>query len=164
MSAYYGGVPYDPDVRKLQERFGVPEVGEIIRYEALAKVVDAEPGTGRFRGVVDAWLRRLLREHNVEAKTLRGVGFEFMTPNERVDEGARRSRLNARQLGRITRKVGMVPSSELDPLHLQIQDHILLANQRVLLEANARDRKRAQLTGVEAYKQNPKRTIPQSKR
>ena len=157
MSHYLGGIPYEPDIRKLMESFGVPEIGSVIKYEQMAVAIATDPQSHRFRGVLTAWLRRLLREHNVEGRALRGIGIEFMVPNERVDEGARRSRLNARQLGRITRKVGMVPAADLDALHLQIRDHIVITNQRLLVEAGERDKRRAQIAVSEAYKQLPRK-------
>lgn len=157
MTAYLGGVPYDPDVRKLEEAFGVPPIGTLIEYAQISAVLQCSRESHRFRGVLDAWRTRLLREHNVEAKTLRGVGIEMMEGNERVDMGARRSRLNARQLGRITRKVGMVPGTQLDALHLTVRDHLVLLNQRILVEAGQRDKKRAEITGAGAYETLPPR-------
>lgn len=72
-----GGVPVKPDVDRLIEAFGIPEIGKTISYSEVADVILVPHGSYRFNTVVHAWRKQLLREHNCELLVERGAWVYF---------------------------------------------------------------------------------------
>lgn len=60
------GLPTNPAVTKLIEKFGEIEYGQEIPYSEIEKTIGTEYGSNRWRVVTDAWRKRLLREKNWE--------------------------------------------------------------------------------------------------
>lgn len=59
---FSGGVPTDIDVQRLSERWAIPDEGTLIPYTEVAALIGVAHGSNRYRSVVSAWRRRLLRE------------------------------------------------------------------------------------------------------
>jgi len=59
---FRGGVPTDIDVERLAARWGIPDEGVVIPYAEVAEAIGQPHGSNRYRSVVSAWRRRLLRE------------------------------------------------------------------------------------------------------
>lgn len=109
---YFGGVPTEPDVQKLVDKFGVPAPG-VIAHADLEKVLGLTVKESRYRTVVGAWRGRLLREHNVASVAAIGEGIRILTEPERVEYGRRTFGLTARKVVRNHRWAMMIDASKL---------------------------------------------------
>lgn len=88
------GLPYQVDIDRLMERFGVPEEGVTIRYEDVEAVVGlsrcgSPAECSRFRDRTRAWLEHLLRKYNVSLRTVRDVGWVVEDPESRISSSTR---------------------------------------------------------------------------
>lgn len=75
------GVSTEPDVQKLDEHFGKLEPGRIITKQEVADIIRDQVDSNRFKTVVDAWRRKLLRGL-VTLGPERGVGWKVLNDNE----------------------------------------------------------------------------------
>ena len=71
----FGGIPTDIDVRRLQEKFGVPQPGESISYALISEVLGNSRTESRFWVVTGAWRRQLFRENNLVTEAIRNEGL-----------------------------------------------------------------------------------------
>lgn len=64
---YFGGVPTEPDVKKLLERFDVEDMipGHEIKYSEVSEVIGQPKEASRWRTVTTAWRRRLEKDRNI---------------------------------------------------------------------------------------------------
>jgi hypothetical protein len=99
-TVFLGGIPTEPDVKRLEEALGVPEEGAVVSWEALEGVLHDHRRAHRFLTVVNAWRRKLHREHNVVMVAVRGEGLMSAPPDVRLDSGARRIRSGFRSIFR----------------------------------------------------------------
>lgn len=65
------GIPTDVEVRTLIDVYGVPEYGDTLCLATMAKTLDLNPKSTRFRTVIAAY-RRTLKLYNVVMKLDRG--------------------------------------------------------------------------------------------
>lgn len=63
---YFGGIPTEPDVNKLMDKFPVNMLnpGFEITYEEVAKVIDEKIGSSRWRSVTNAWRNKMESKYN----------------------------------------------------------------------------------------------------
>jgi len=124
---YFGGIPTDPEVRKLAERFGVPEPG-LLSHASIETTIGQKRDSSRYHTIVHAWRSKLLREHNVGTAAEPGEGIRILTEPERVEESRRQLGLSARQVVRTHRWALMIDVSKLDDVALRKHDHVLRAS------------------------------------
>lgn len=134
VKVYFGGIPTEPDVRKLMDHFGVPQPG-LIAHEVLEQLVGHEHTSSRYVTVVGAWRKKLLREFNVASKAEPGDGIKILTEPERVEESRRRLGQSARQAARDHRWALMIDASKLDDVARKKLDHTLRATAAVATAA-----------------------------
>lgn len=133
------GIPVRPDVRKLEEKYGVPKEGQLITYADVAAEIKAEPGSDRFKTVTASWRKRLRTEHNVELDPVgNATGFVALAPSERIEKSVR----NYGQANRKQRRAGVLAAltdrDRLTPDQQRVQDHIRhLEADRILAAATA---------------------------
>lgn len=139
MSARFGGLPTDVDVRMLFEAFTVPEVGTVIPYASIADILKTPARSNRFRTVVEAWRRRLAREHNVYLRASDGA-YTAMTAPERVDFGGSKLRSSLRAMRRAHTVVGGTDRSQLTDVQRAAADHVLLTSATVIQAARLQAR------------------------
>ena len=124
---YFGGIPTEPDVRKLFERFGTPQPG-LLAHETIESVIREKHTAGRYRTIVGSWRRKLLREYNVATKAEPGEGIRVLTEPERVDEGRALLGKSARQIVRAHRWSVMIDATKLDDISRRKLDHTVRAS------------------------------------
>lgn len=83
--AYFGGLPTQPDVNRLNEAFAL-KVGDEIRHEQIEAVLGVSRNSNRYRTVTNAW-RNNRRMYGLELGSVTGVGFRVLDPAERIDRG-----------------------------------------------------------------------------
>jgi len=127
---YFGGVPTDPDIKKLREAFPAErlEMGQVIPYEEVEEVIGTAKKSARFRTVTTRWRRLVERETgNTVIGTERGVGFKVLDNRQKLDlsndileQALRRSRRSYQVTGRIN----------LEQLTQDERDRLLMVQKR----------------------------------
>lgn len=111
---FLGGVPTGPDVRRLIERFGTPEVGTTIPYAEITAIVGSAPEKSRFKSVTGAWRRKLLNEYGIEMAPRDGEAFVVLSERERVTSGVKKVGSLTRQLGRVAKRAVLISTDRVD--------------------------------------------------
>jgi len=82
-----GGIPTDPDIRKLREKWPTASLtqGLVITDDEVAKVIaPVKPKTSRWRTVTDRWRRIVMRESGVIIGRIEGT-YRVLTDAEKVE-------------------------------------------------------------------------------
>ena len=77
------GVPTEPDVVALTQRFGVPVEGQPIAYQEVADAIRVPVRSCRFRTVTQAWRKSLRAAHGI-ILAARNSEFVVRDPSSRV--------------------------------------------------------------------------------
>lgn len=83
------GIPTDADVKRIIDEIGIPEPGTLVTYGRLEEAIDIERTENRFKSVVGAWRKKMLREQNLVTECVRGEGVLFCGAERRVDVSER---------------------------------------------------------------------------
>lgn len=110
---FFGGIPTEPDVRRLMDRFGDPGPGMLIEYETLEKEIGKPRTSSRFRTVVSAWRARLLKEHNRVGMAVPSRGIRILREEERAGHAASGHRRGVRQVVRSARDAALIRLDQL---------------------------------------------------
>lgn len=78
------GVPTDLDVRRLEERFGIPEEDVIITWDEIEQELAVPKNSFRFKSVLTAWRKKLEREHNIIMIAVPKQGIKAANPDDRL--------------------------------------------------------------------------------
>lgn len=100
----FDGNPTGPDVQKLIERFGAPEVGTKITHEEVAELIGCEYREPRYRSVTVAWRRRLLERDNIDLRADPGQGFTVMDSEQRIVAGVQGTKMGVRKVLRSAKR------------------------------------------------------------
>ena len=119
------GIPYGPDVRKLEEAFPSPDEDQIIRHGEFEGLLKIESQTSRYYGVINTWRRRLRNERNIDSEWLHGIGLKILNPADRLKESERNVKQGIRHTGRAFRRLAIVPRERLDAIGQARYDHAL---------------------------------------
>jgi len=126
---FRGGVPLEPDVRKLIDRFGTPNENALIPYDEIARLISAAYDTNRFRSVVRAWRKQLERPPHVRRLVAQSDlgAYRVLDGDGHVKHAGRRIR---QAIGGIKRQVESLIN--IDPSRLSAdgklsRDHELLS-------------------------------------
>ena len=122
---FFAGIPTEPDVKRLEETFGVPEEGKLISWDSIAEAIRENRNGHRFRTVVGAWRRKLHRGHNVVMDAVAGEGIVAVDPAQRVGLGARRMDHGFRAIRRAGTVLEGTDRSRLDGEQKSALDHNL---------------------------------------
>lgn len=122
---FFGGIPYAPDVNRLMKRFGNPEPG-LISYEEIEAALDMKRGDSRFEGVIAAWGRRLLKEHNIviERRSVAGRGVKVLTEGERIAFEHGNFNRGGRQIRKAAVGASMIERDKLTEHEQKRLDHL----------------------------------------
>lgn len=94
---YFGGVPVEPDVKKLLKVYPTLNVGDVIRHSEIEEHLGVKYRSSRYRTVTDAWRKRMFCDQNILLGAVSGVGFKVLSPDERLDRVSGRFRAASRQ-------------------------------------------------------------------
>lgn len=83
---FFGGLPTEPDVKKLREMFPESEMkpGKTITYEDVSVIINAPYGSSRFMGVTTQWRKIVEKETNIIIGTKPGEAFVVLSESEKV--------------------------------------------------------------------------------
>lgn len=134
-SVFHGGVPTEPDVKKLLEAFAEKATGSEITHEEVEQVLGISRNANRYRIVVEAWRSHQFKQNNIEIGALRGVGFKYLLPGERVDASFARFQFGLRQQKRSIEHAIRTPKQDLLPHQVAKVEHIINAGAAVVFQA-----------------------------
>ncbi len=123
---FFGGIPTAPDVDALIEEFGVPEIGVLISYSNISKVIGVPKDKNRFKSVTDAWKKRLDIKHNVIIEAIRNNGFKALSPSGRVGLGSRQIKSAVKKINNTTRILVRTDKKNLSDSEKLFTEHIIL--------------------------------------
>lgn len=153
---FYRGVPTEPDVTALLNKFGVPTEDVELSHADVAAVFQVDPKSSRFKTVTAAWRKRLKDLHHVLIGSSDGA-FRVLKPSERVGLAKSKSTHAVRTMA----YAGEIVTSYLDRSRLTLREtedadkvQRITAAGRMAAIAEARKSKPAVLRSVEAGKQN----------
>ena len=109
----FGGLPTGPDVKKLNEQFGVPEPGAVVGYDVVAAVIGAKPRSSRFVSVTNAWRKGLLKGPNTLLICEDGQRFRALSFGDRVGHARGEHARGARQIRRATVYASLIDLDQL---------------------------------------------------
>jgi len=103
---YFGGIPTEPDVKKIRERWPDDslKVGQVITDEDMQNLILCDYGTSRFRTVTHAW-RKALELAGILIGRERGVGFLVLNDSEKLDLQEGKVKTSVRAMKR-SREIG----------------------------------------------------------
>lgn len=113
-TVFFGGIPTDVDVAKLEEAFGTPTEGLVLHYEDIDEVLGMTKDEPRWRSVVGAWRKKLLREKNLTSRGVRNEGILFHDASQRVDHLKGRAKQEVRRLVETNRLANTTPTKDLE--------------------------------------------------
>lgn len=148
------GIPYGPDVRKLEEAFPNPEEDQIIKSEKFEEIIRVEQKTQRFYGVINTWRRRLRTDRNIDSEWVPGVGVKILNPADRLTVSEQNIKHGIRKTGRAFRRLAITPRERLDAVGQQRFDHQMQVGAK-LVQAG-RDAKRELAIDLAPVKSLPK--------
>lgn len=148
------GIPYGPDVRKLEEAFPNPEEDQVIKSEDFEKIILVEQKTQRFYGVINTWRRRLRTDRNIDSEWVHGVGVKILNPADRLKVSEVNIKQGIRRTGRAFRRLAITPRERLDAVGQQRYDHQLAVGAK-LIQAG-RDAKKELAIDLAPVKSLPK--------
>lgn len=117
------GIPYGPDIRKLEEAFPNPQEDQVIKSEEFEKIIRVEQKTSRFYGVINAWRRRLRNERNIDSEWVPSVGVKILNPADRLKVSETNIKHGIRKTNRAYRRLAITPRERLDEVGQQRYDH-----------------------------------------
>ena len=119
------GIPYGPDVRKLEEAYPSPDEDSILRHGDLETLLKIQQKTQRYYGVINTWRRRLRTERNIDSEWVHGVGLKILSPADRLKESERNIKQGIRHTGRAFKRLAITPRERLDSVGQARYDHAL---------------------------------------
>lgn len=124
-NVFRGGVPTEPDIYRLNERFGKPKEGDEIPWEAIEAVIDEPRDTSRFRTVVSRWRKIMLRDHNIVLKAIgQGRGLVVADPSQRIMDSSGKFKSGMRRIKQSAMLAGTTDRSRLNDEQKRLADHI----------------------------------------
>lgn len=148
------GIPYGPDVRKLEEAFPNPEEDQVISSDQFESIIRVEQKTARFYGVINTWRRRLRTDRNIDSEWIQGVGVKILNPADRLKVSEGNIKQGIRKTGRAFRRLAITPRERLDAIGQQRYDHQLQIGAK--LTAAGREAKRELAVDLAPVKSLPK--------
>jgi hypothetical protein len=109
---FFGGMPTDIDVRRLEEAFPKLQEGDDISHEQVEAVIGVDHTKSRYRVVTNAWRKQLLRDSNIELGSVSGVGFRCLKPEERISGSVKGFQQGVRKQMRSVKRSALVRTDD----------------------------------------------------
>lgn len=158
---YRNGLPYEPDVAKLQEAFPPAKLTEglVISHEDLETIIVQKRPTQRYYGVVNAWIRHCRDKYGIVIVWSQGKGVEVLEPSGVQNLAEKKTSQKIRQVGRAVKLFGLVDRNRLDEPGQRRLDHYNQVTQRLTAAiSTARKEFAVEIGPTHSL---PKRQIPQ---
>jgi hypothetical protein len=131
-----GGLPYGPQVRKLEELYPKPEEDLMLIHEQIEKIIGEPKGTQRYYGIVDSWRKKLFNELGIDSAWLPGQGLKILQPSERLHASESDFKFGLRKTKRAVKRLAATPRDRLDAIGQQRYDHAAIVMAKIKGEAD----------------------------
>lgn len=84
MGIFRGGIPTEPDVKKLLDAFADIAVDAQVTHEEVEAVLGLNRQDNRYRSITTAWREHLLEHENKQVGAVAGIGFRVFSSKDRV--------------------------------------------------------------------------------
>lgn len=112
---FFGGVPTKPDVDKLMAKWPDIAPGLIIPYTEIESTIGESVKSNRYLTVVDRWRKTLYRDRNLVLQPHKGVAFEVLQPNGRIDYAHMQFKSGLKRSNKAAHIVATTDQSQIDP-------------------------------------------------
>lgn len=121
------GVPYGPDIKRLQEAWPVTALteGVAITHRQLSEVLGQPKGSHRYYAVVNSWIGRQKNDNGIFIVWEHTVGIKVLNPAEILMHAEIRTRQKIGQTGKAIRTFAWVDRARLDDMGQKRLDHQL---------------------------------------
>ena len=120
---FFGGIPTKPDVNRLHQELGKPDVGDLIQHETFERIIGKNRASSRYRTVIHAWKKDLFQRYNLDLEAVPGVGQKVLKGPERVDASIRGGHQALRKIRKSGVRCNAAPESELNSEQLRKKQH-----------------------------------------
>lgn len=135
LKSWKGGLPYGPQVRKLEDNYPVPEENRIISHNELSEIIGENHGTKRYYGVINSWRKTLLNELGIDTAWLPSEGLKILDPSDRLHHSEADFKSSLRKAKRSVRRLAATPRDRLDDIGKRRYDHAAIVMAKIKLEA-----------------------------
>lgn len=141
---YFGGLPTEPDIKKLREVFPESEMkpGKAIAYEEVSAIIKVPYGSSRFQAVTNQWRKVVEKETNIIIGTKPGEAFVVLSESEKVGlsgDQLRKAGRRARRAWVVSQRIERTALTEEERRRL---DHHQGVASNVIASAQLRNGKR----------------------
>jgi len=150
------GLPYGPQVKKMEEAFPSPEENKLLLHEDLEKLIGEKRGSQRYYGVINSWRKKIFNELGIDTAWMPGDGVKILPPEERLHASEFDFRIGLRKTKRAIRRLAATPRDRLDEIGQRRYDHASIIMAKIKGEA---DRAQKQL----AIDLAPVKSLPKPK-
>ena len=121
---FLGGMPTDADVRLICAALPNLKEGDDVTHEQIEQAINIGRNESRYRTVVNAWRKSLLKNDNLEVVAVPSVGYRCLTPPERVKHNLNGFQVGSRKQGRHVRRSSLIPTQTLTKADQAKLDHL----------------------------------------
>ncbi len=122
---YFGGIPTEPDVRRIRERFPDDQlvVGQVIPYSEVATIIQAPYRSARFVCVTQRWRILVEKDRGLVIGVEKSEGFKVLDDHQKLDLSGDKLRTAVKQARRSFTLVGMVDRRNLSDEERSRMEH-----------------------------------------
>jgi len=128
---YFGGMSTDLEIKALREHVAEAKPGDVLRHEAIERVVGVERSSNRYRAIVSRFKKLLFSERNIELKSMRLEGYLVMTPSDRVRKVVEDSNRIHGHLRKVHFRTAAIPRASLTKEEEKLADHAQLVTAKI---------------------------------
>jgi len=129
------GIPTEPDVKRLSDKYPSPKPGVLMTYDELAETIHESKTSHRFRSVLYAWRKRLFTEQNIFLKPVTGKGLEAATGSDRIHISGSRYKSGLRKVARASDVAVRTNDDGLTPDEKKVRNHLVTVSASIRLAA-----------------------------
>lgn len=122
---FLGGIPTEPDVKRLRDKYHALTVDQIIPYADLEASIGSKKGTARFGSVVGAWRKWLFGQHNIILDAIKNTGFKVANPESRIIGCGDRYKRGLKQISKSGNIAAQTDSATLSDEQKRLRDHLI---------------------------------------
>jgi hypothetical protein len=136
LKLWKGGLPYGPQVKKLEDAYAAPEEDSLISHEELQKLTGEPKASQRYYGIVNSWRKRLFNELGIDSAWIPGEGVKILPPADRLHASEVDFKHGLRKTKRAVRRLAATPRDRLDDMGQKRYDHAAVVMAKLKGEAD----------------------------
>lgn len=121
---FFGGIPTKIDVDRLMELIAKFKEGDLVPYPDIESSIGEKRTTHRFRSVVTAWRKRLMKEKNFLLIAITNEGYKIALPDERMTFSAAQAFQGRKKIMRGSAVAAATDETRLSPEHKKLREHL----------------------------------------